>query len=256
VDDGRDGGMTHVVRRADTVVRTGGPWTPTVHALLRHLRSGGAFWVPEPLGRLGDGREVLSFLKGEVPGYPLPASVWAPSVLEAAGRLLRALHDASAGFPLEGGTWQLPAHAPAEVVCHNDFAPHNLVFRGGLPVAVIDFDTSSPGPRVWDLAYLAYRLVPLTAPGHPETPASSGAARAERLDALCAAYAGGAAAVRRCSPAEVLAMALPRVEELAAFTAGRARAERSAVLAGHVALYRRDAESLRDLVGETRRMGG
>lgn len=255
MDDGRDGGMTHVVRRGNTVVRTGGPWTPTVHALLRHLRSRGADWVPEPLGRLGDGREVLSFLEGEVPGYPLPAPVWGPSVLGAAGRLLRALHDLSAGFPLEGGTWQLPAHAPAQVICHNDFAPHNLVFRDGLPVAVIDFDTSSPGPRAWDLAYLAYRLVPLTAPGHPETPPSSGAARAARLDALCAAYAG-AAGVPGCAPADVLGAAVARLDELAAFTAGRARAERSAELAGHVALYRRDAEHLRDLVGEPRRMGG
>jgi hypothetical protein len=50
-------------------------------------------------------------------------------------------------------------------------------------------------------------------------------------------------------------MALPRVEELAAFTADRARAERSAVLADHVGLYDRDAEHLRDLVGEPRRMG-
>jgi len=56
VDDGRDGGMTHVVRRGNTVLRTGGPWIPTIHAHLRHLRSGGAFWVPEPLRRLGDVR--------------------------------------------------------------------------------------------------------------------------------------------------------------------------------------------------------
>ncbi len=242
------GGMTDVVRRGDTVVRGAGPWTDSVHALLRHLRAGGIRWVPEPLGRLPDGREVLSFLPGDVPGYPLPASVWQPAVLEASARLLRALHDACAGFPLAGGTWQLPSHAPAEVVCHNDFAPHNLVFRGGLPVGVIDFDTASPGPRAWDLAHLAYRLVPLTAPGHPEAPASSAATRAARLRSLCAAYAGGAP-VPGCSPAEVLAPAVARVEELAEFTAARAAAAGSSELAGHVGLYRADAAHLRDVAG-------
>ena len=206
------GGMTDVARRGDTVVRGAGPWTPTVHALLSHLRAGGVAWVPEPLGRLPDGREVLSFLPGEVPSYPLPAFVWEPAVLEASARLLRALHDACAGFPLTGGIWQLPTHAPAEVICHNDFAPHNLVFRGGLPVAVIDWDTASPGPRVWDLAHLAYRLVPLTAPDHPEVPASSPATRLARLRALCAAYAAGGPAVPGCSPGQVLRMAVTRVE--------------------------------------------
>jgi hypothetical protein len=46
------------------------------------------------------------------------------------------------------------------------------------------------------------------------------------------------------------------VEELAELTAARAAAEGSAELAGHVALYRRDAAHLRDLAGERRRMGG
>jgi len=36
------------------------------------------------------------------------------------------------------------------------------VFRKGMPVALIDFDTAHPGPRIWDVAYAAYRFVPLT----------------------------------------------------------------------------------------------
>jgi aminoglycoside phosphotransferase (APT) family kinase protein len=158
--------------------------------------------------------------------------------------MLRRLHDASAGFAAADPVWQLPAHAPAEVVCHNDFAPHNLVFRGGMPVGVIDWDTASPGPRAWDLAHLAYRLVPLTAAGHPETPASSRADRAARLRALCDAYAA-AGPVAGCRPGDVLALGEQRVRELAAFTAARARRERSAELDSHVALYRADAAYLR-----------
>jgi Ser/Thr protein kinase RdoA (MazF antagonist) len=244
MDERLDGGMTQVVRRGATVVRAAGPWTASVHALLHHVRARGVAWVPEPLGVLPDGREVLSFLEGEVPRYPLPSHVWDQDVVAAAAELLRGLHDATAGFPLENRTWQLAAHAPAQVVCHNDFAPHNLVFRDGIPVAVIDFDTASPGPRAWDLAHLGYRLVPLTAPGHPEVPPSSAAARAARLGALCAAYARGAA-VPGCSPEEVLRLAVARVEELAEFTAARARADRSAALARHVELYRADVAYLR-----------
>jgi aminoglycoside phosphotransferase (APT) family kinase protein len=38
------------------------------------------------------------------------------------------------------------------------------VFREALPVALIDFDTAHPAPRLWDVAYTAYRFVPLYAP--------------------------------------------------------------------------------------------
>ncbi|WP_345942405.1 hypothetical protein [Streptomyces sp. SID2888] len=38
------------------------------------------------------------------------------------------------------------------------------MFRGQLPVVFIDFDAAHPGPRLWDVAYTAYRFVPLYAP--------------------------------------------------------------------------------------------
>ena len=81
----------------------------------------------------------MAYIDGEVPAYPMPAWVWHVSVLDASARMLRAFHDATAGFAREGRTWQLAAHEPDEVICHNDFAPYNLVFRRGLPVAAIDF---------------------------------------------------------------------------------------------------------------------
>ena len=32
---------------------------------------------------------------------------------------------------------------------------------GGHPVALIDWDFAAPGPRAWDVAFAAYRFVPL-----------------------------------------------------------------------------------------------
>ena len=61
----------------------------------------------------------------------------------------------------------MAGHEPREVICHNDFAPYNLMFEGTAPTGVIDFDVASPGPRVWDMGYTAYRFVPLTDSGQP-----------------------------------------------------------------------------------------
>jgi len=177
-----------------------------VHALLAHLRGHGVTWVPEPRGVDARGRAAVSWLPGEVPAYPMPEHLWAPEVLQRAGAMLRELHDATAGFRRERRTWMLPAREPAEVICHNDFAPYNLVFRDGLPVAAIDFEAAAPGPRAWDLAYLAYRLVPLAAPGNPDLPTQHDPEG--RLAALCAAYGGVA-------PGDVLALVPDRLIALA-----------------------------------------
>ena len=139
--------------------------------------------------------------------------------------MLRELHDATDGFDRAGRVWALPAREPAEVVCHNDFAPYNLVFRDGLPVGAIDFEAAAPGPRAWDLAYLAYRLVPLAHPGNPDLPPA--ADPAGRLLALCEGYGGVA-------PADVLALVPPRLRELAE-TAPAAHAELYRADAAHVA---------------------
>ncbi|MDP9395204.1 MAG: aminoglycoside phosphotransferase family protein [Actinomycetota bacterium] len=227
------GTMGGAVRRGGTVLRPAGPWTPTVHRLLDHLRSHGLTWVPQPVGVDDEGRDVLTHLPGDVPQYPLPAWVWDDAVLIVAGRLLGSLHRATSGLQLEGALWRLPAHEPVEVVCHNDFAPYNFVFDNGRLTGVIDWDTASPGPRVWDLAYLAYRLVPLAAPDHHDALASGITERRRRLALLCDAYGG------ELEPASVLAMVAPRLHELADLTA--ARATEAPHLLGHVALYRKDA---------------
>lgn len=219
--------------------RAAGPWTDTVHALLRHVRARGVTEVPEPLGRDDRGREVLRFLPGEVHHYPMPGWMWADAVLLAAATLLRRYHDATVGFDPPDPCWRLPAREPSEVVCHNDFAPYNLVFRGRALAGAIDFDTASPGPRAWDLAYLAYRLVPLTAPGNPDAPATPEIERTRRLELLCATYGApaGAAAVAAAVP--------ERLDALRAFTLARLAGGGPPELAEHAALYAADARYAR-----------
>jgi len=184
------GNMNAVQRIGETVHRQAGPWTPTVHRLLDHLHSKGVDWLPRVLGLADDGREVLTFLPGVVPNYPLPAWVWSEEVLTGAVEHLVEFHDVTAGFTQsEDDVWQLPRHDPADVVCHNDFAPYNMVFdEHHALTGVIDCDTASPGPRVWDVTYLAYRLVPLTSPSNADTPGFDESARRRRLDLVCRTY--------------------------------------------------------------------
>lgn len=133
--------------------------------------------------------------------------------------------------------WQLASHEPPEVVCHNDFAPYNMVFDDRHELTgVIDCDTASPGPRIWDLAYLAYRLVPLTNPSNADTPGLDARSRRRRLDLLCTTYG------RAITPSDVIATAVERLHDLAAFS--DARASTNPDLAVHAQMYRDDANWL------------
>lgn len=158
------------VRSSDTVRRSMGPWTPAVHALLRHLEAVGFDEAPRVLGVDEQGREVLTYIDGAAGVYPLPEELWADDVLDQAARLLRRYHDATVGFvPPPDARWQHGTRQPVEVVCHGDLAPYNCIYRARRIVALIDFDWAGPGPRRWDLAEAAYRFVPLTAPTNPDT---------------------------------------------------------------------------------------
>lgn len=112
--------------------------------LLRHLEARGFPGAPRSLGRDPDGRDILTYLPGDVPPELGNLST---DQIKTGARLLRALHDASLGFEALG---------PHEVVCHGDASPCNCVFRGGLPYAFIDFDAAHAGDRREDLGYAAW----------------------------------------------------------------------------------------------------
>jgi hypothetical protein len=237
------GNMSGALRVGDTVRRDAGPWTPTVHRLLEHLRAHGVPGVPKPHGLDQHGREVLEFLPGEVPSYPMPGWVWNDDLLVAAARWLRCFHDATTNLLRRDERWQLPDHPPVEVICHNDFAPYNMVFDAEHRlVGVIDFDTCSPGSRGWDLAYLAYRIVPFHAPGTLKTPTTAAARRIDRLELLCDAYGPPV------QPGHVLAMLAVRVRDLYDFTAVRAaEAGPASELHRHLSSYAVDLAYLGEL---------
>ncbi|WP_169582589.1 MULTISPECIES: phosphotransferase [Microbacterium] len=230
------GNVTPVVRRGDAVHRGSGPWTPAVHRLLHALGEAGIEGVPRALGYDDLGREVLSFVPGETLADAAPAVLWSESVLLAAARLLRRLHDASVPLAADAAlTWRSPRREPAEVICHNDFATYNLLVTGDALSGVIDFDFASPGPRMWDLAYFAYRIVPLA----EDAPAAESLDRRARLESLIAAYGA------RFTVQDVVAAAADRLDDLAEFTRGRfAQTERTDFLQ-HAAMYERDAGRLR-----------
>ena len=241
------GDMTAVVRVGDTVRRAAGRWTPTIHAFMRHLRRSGFGCVPEPLGIDERGREIISLLPGAVATYPLPEFIWTDATLSAVARTLRAFHDAGATFVGRADArWQWPAHEPREVICHNDFAPYNLLFENGLLTGVIDLDLASPGPRVWDIAYTAYRFVPLTAPANPDAPFPGRREQARRLAAFVAAYAEP-----RIDARSVLPVVVDNLRELVAFIrreAAAGNAAQQAVLSrGDAAIYERDIAYIEQL---------
>lgn len=235
--------MNTVVRDGDTVVRIAGPWTTTVHRYLEYLHVAGIDWVPRPVEASfgADGhpeRERLTYLHGDVPAYPLPSWVWADHVLSDGAQRLRRLHDASVGFSSDGCTWQSPAKIPAEVVCHNDFAPHNLVFREGRITAAIDFDFCSPGPRVWDIAYFATRAVPLTAESPEGAPGMDQARR--RIEVILDAYGSNQTTIVD----DVVRVAIIRLHDLAEMSRRKAEELNKPGLTADAAIYDRDGHYL------------
>lgn len=171
----------------------------TVFDLLRHLEHAGFAGAPRALGFDEQGREILTYIEGEVaaqrrPGHPgggdLPDYVWRDDVLVHLGALVRGYHDAAASFPWAGREWLLETHQPVETICHNEVFPWNTVFRGGVPVAFIDWDTAAPGPRAWELGFIAWHWVPFW---HDELCQAAGlptgvAGKARRFRLLLDAY--------------------------------------------------------------------
>ena len=158
------------VRVGDTVRRRMGLSSAAVRDLLLHLESVGFDGAPRHLGTDEHGREVLTWIDGDVPLPPYPDWAMTDRVLAELGALVRRLHEATATFSRPAGgpapgwatDWADPAGGP--VLCHNDLYPENVVFRAGRPVALIDFAMAAPGRDLWDVAVAAEVWGPLGDP--------------------------------------------------------------------------------------------
>jgi hypothetical protein len=142
------GAMTDgVVRVGDTVRRPSRFATQLMRDVLVHLERAGFDAAPRWLGYDEQGRDVLSWIDGETftergqmhpyIGDPPGRVTFSDEQIAAVMRLLRRYHDTFS----DG------------VICHGDFGPWNIVWRDGLPHAVIDFDNAYSGDADDDVAY-------------------------------------------------------------------------------------------------------
>ncbi|MFI5748950.1 phosphotransferase [Streptomyces sp. NPDC051644] len=134
---------SEVFRRDDTVLRAASDSSEFMASLLKIFEQQNFLGAPKYLGQV-DGKDILSYIDGEVPTKFQP---WSDDQVRAAVRLLREMHDATRGSDLAGRF---------DVVCHHDPGPNNAVFQDGIPAAFIDFEQAAPGGRLEDVAYFAW----------------------------------------------------------------------------------------------------
>lgn len=166
------GDMNVVVRVGDTVRRP--PEPPGVVELLRWYEHVGFDGAPRYLGVDDQGREILSFVEGEPAFPPVPSS---DEAVAGIGRLLRRAHDAQARFAPE-----------PLVIGHCDLFWTNVIFRDGLPVALIDWELAHSVTRTLEVALAATYWAGVRIDTQLQEWGIPLERRGERLRILCDAY--------------------------------------------------------------------
>jgi Ser/Thr protein kinase RdoA (MazF antagonist) len=99
--------------------------------------------------------------------------------------VIRDFHEAVATMEPPGCNWNDIAADPsgnAEILCHNDLAPWNLI-RADERWVFIDWDLAAPGRRAWDVGWAMLSLVPFLPERVPPLPELEA-----RLAAFCEGY--------------------------------------------------------------------
>ncbi len=147
------------MRVGDTVRRPTGEHSVAVHRVLRHLEDVDFDGAPRFVGIDAHGREVLTYIDGEVAGRPWPAWVAEPARAASVARLLRRLDDVLVplGIPPDlvfDSSGRRPAPSASYFLGHRDVTPENTVFRAGQAHAFIDFDLVRPSTRIDEVCNL------------------------------------------------------------------------------------------------------
>lgn len=119
-----------------------------VHDLLLWLEEKGFPFTPRFLGVDEQGRDILTYLPGQIWSYS--GSGLSDDLLVHVARIIRTYHD------LTAGSWLAPGH---EIVAHHELGPHNTIFQENRLIGFIDWDDAAPGTRLRDLANAVYNYV-------------------------------------------------------------------------------------------------
>lgn len=186
------GVTAHTPHPGDVVRRRARQKDLAIRTFLRYLRHSGFERAPEPAGVNGDGCEAFDGIEGRTGYSPITDDIASDEALISAAQAIRGFHDLSARFAkwqrLEWDTRSADPTGQAEVICHNQLAPFNLVYREREVVAIVDWTRAAPGRRVWDLAYAAWWLVPLHGPMYARQMGWPAVDRRRRLALLAEAY--------------------------------------------------------------------
>lgn len=119
---------------------------------------------------------------------------WPDEALEAIGKMLRSLHDASGNYPIScDDTWQpwslRELGGKHRICCHSDFAPWNVLTVNGMPHRIMDWEYAGPMDPFVELARVCWLFVQL----HDDDMASlynlpSAEKRAQQVRIVCDAY--------------------------------------------------------------------
>ncbi|MEU0885845.1 hypothetical protein ABZ345_45335 [Lentzea sp. NPDC005914] len=143
-------------QRGSTVAHPAQPWTPAVHAFLRHLEAEGFETAPRVAGPGFDdaGNEVLTWL----PGTVIAEEVWPEPErsLHEVGAILRRLHTAGRSFTPPPDArwmpWTLRSRAHDAVISHGNIAPWHVVFRDRRPTGLIGWEYTGPVDPIDEVA--------------------------------------------------------------------------------------------------------
>lgn len=157
-----------VVRVGDTVRRPVRAQSSAVQAFLRHLETAGFTGAPRHRGVDAQGREVLTWIDGDVALPPFPSWVGSEAILLGVASLQRELQAAARDFHAPpDARWDranLGDPGPGAIVCHNDLCIENVVIRDGRVAAFIDFDFAAPSDPLLDIAIAMRHWIPVRDP--------------------------------------------------------------------------------------------